>query len=131
MTLELLDNPWLWFFLIGITISIMSILVGHHQSDLINLKKSIGDIELALIHEDHKINENFEKIHKDLSMVEREVNQALITVQTKHKKQSSRFKPVGKKLQKFLTPKGKIKKHYRDNPIAQKCYQKFHSLQNI
>jgi hypothetical protein len=47
---------------------------------------------------------------------------------TKYKKYKKSFKPMNKKYQKFLTPKGRIKKHYRDNPMAQKCYEKFHAL---
>lgn len=48
----------------------------------------------------------------------------------KYKKHVKSFKPLSKKFQKFLTPSGRIKKHYRDNPIAQECYQKFHGIKS-
>lgn len=106
MILELLGNTWFLLFLEVIIMSIMGILIGFHQHAVVNLKKSLADLELALMQEDEKINKNFERIHSDLSMLEKEVNQAFITAQAKHKKQPNPFKPVGKKFKKFLTPKG-------------------------
>ncbi len=131
---ELMCDVWLWIFLMIITMSIMSILMLYYRKDF---QKSLRDLEEALLQEDANINQNFERIHRDLSIIEREINHTSHLAEDFYKQQSGvsslarTSKPVGKKAKKFLTPMGKIKKQYRDHPLAQKCYEKFHNMQVI
>ena len=147
---EILFNIWFWIYIWAIASSIMIIFIPFHQNDLSHLKKSIENLKQSLIDEDEKINQNFEKIHKDLNTVEREINQMVVLAKKIDKShyvfdenlksgdnhivigpsyvRTKSLKPIGKKAKKFLTINGEIKKKYRDNPIAQKCYQKFQAL---
>ncbi len=129
----LLANMWFWIFFTLIAMSIMSVLMVSYRNDL---KKTLEDLQVALAQEDLNINQNFERIHKDLSIVEREVNHAAKVAEEFYKEKSkvSKFIPykrAGKKIQKYLTSNGKIKKQYRDHPLAQKCYKKFNNLQTV
>ena len=148
--IEILSNIWFWVYVLAISSSIMSIFILFHQNDLFNLKKSMGNLQQSLIDEDEKINQNFAKIHKDLDTIEREMNQMVVLAKKIDKShyvvdenlksgdnhivigpsyvRTKSLKPIGKKAKKFLTLNGEIKKKYRDNPIAQKCYQKFQAL---
>lgn len=99
-----------------------------NKGELGKLKKCLGELETALIKEDEKINENFQKVQDSLNLAEREIKHVFTVAENA---QNKRYKVLGKKATKFLTPKGKIKKHYRDNPIAQQFYAKFHKLQSI
>lgn len=117
-----------------VVLSILGVAVYFTQKDLINVKKSLGEMETVLIKENEKIDENFKKVQDSLSLAEREIKHVFTVAENAQKKQypSVRAVPVkvvGNKAMKFLTPKGKIKKHYRDNPTAQKFYAKFHNLQ--
>lgn len=132
-TLGLLANIWFWIFLMVIIMSIMSILMVSYRNDL---QKTLEDLQTALSQEDMNINQNFEKIHRDLSIVERELNHSAKIAEEFYKEkskvsQTSAYERAGKKIKKYLTPKGKIKKQYLDNPIAQKCYVKFNNLQAV
>lgn len=118
------------FALICFTVVIIAfIAISFNQNEMNKIKESLKQLETQLAQEDQKINENFEKIHRDIGIVEREVNHAL--TKTVYKKKAYTYKQMGKKAQKFLTPKGKIKKAYLNNPLAHQYYQKFHRLQEI
>lgn len=106
-------------------LSIQSIFIWLHQDNFNTLRKSIKELEDNLALEDSKINQNFEKIHNDLSVAEREIQQAVNAMV-----QANKNPPVepNKEFQTFLTPKGRIKKQYRHTSIAKKLYKQFHSL---
>lgn len=170
MVIELLFNAWFWGGLTVLLLSIISLFIA------MSLKKSIKNVEQIIQDEDQKISKNFEKIHTNMNLVGREINQAVtisknlaehqaaetqvistgriiggnstpennLTFTSLHPKKVPRriarkYKnydfgqsPLkytrGKKFQKFLTPSGRIKKHYRNDLSAQECYQKFHGI---
>jgi len=152
MIYELFSNAWVLFYLMVISISLFTLMI------VLRYKKTMQDLHQSLTEGDEKINQNFEKIYNGIDLVEREINQVVtisknlaenqegkpekkftgsdpivlppVNNRIKYKKHSKSFKPLSKKYQKFLTPKGKIKKHYRDNPMAQECYQKFHGIKS-
>lgn len=134
MIFELLSNPLFPLLTMGIWVVVLNILVVKQNSSIINLNKTVKNLKQSFLEEDNKINENFSRFHKDLITMEREVNHhGAILARTVHQKQSTPSTPstpfiLDKKLRKFLTPKGKIKKKYQNNPSAQECYKKFHNL---
>lgn len=120
MILQILASTWFWIFFMLITMSIMAILMAYYKNDL---QKCFIDLQIALEQENNNINKNFEQIHGNLNVLEREIDHA------SHVTKVNVYKPLGKKSSKFLTPKGKLKKKYLNDPLAQKCYQKFHNVQ--
>lgn len=126
-----------WMIIAMVIISGHSIFILSHDKHLNNLKKTLKEMQASLLEEDSKISRNFDKIHNDLSLAEREIMHAISIIDKdiqgadRTNKKSFFQKPMGKKAQKFLTPRGKIKKQYRNNQIAQKCYLKFHNMQKV
>jgi hypothetical protein len=121
------DNIWFTIISVGI-IAIQSVFILSHQKHLHNLIQSFKALDAYLEEEGVEITKNFNKIQGDIDVVSREISHAIALSERSKKKTSL---PKGKKAEKFLTISGKIRKQYRDNPIAQKCYEKFHRLQNI
>jgi len=130
MTVEFFSSTEFYALCVLILVAIMFFNMIFNKNELGKLKKCLVELETALIKEDEKINENFQKVHESLNLAEREIKHVL-TVTVGQGAQNKQYKVLGKKAGKFLTPKGKIKKHYRDNPIAQQFYAKFHKLQNV
>lgn len=134
MLVNMFSSTWFAFSSI-VFLSSLALYAIHTGIEVFKIKETMQKLSESFSEGDHKINENFEKIHNDLSIVERELNQVvnvsknLCYQSSQPSKHSSKYiKPIGKKHRKFLTPKGKIKKHYKDDPEAQEYYQKFHKL---
>lgn len=153
-SLQVLSSVWFWVYLIVFSMLLSSIL------SIFKIKKTMNDLHQSLTEGDEKINQNFEKISNGIDLVEREINQAVTISKNLAEHQAAESQVIStenitgstqvpntridfgqsplrytrrkmsKKFQKFLTPKGKIKKHYRDNPIAQECYEKFHRIKS-
>lgn len=130
---------------IGFAICFGALIV--HQMYLNSLRKCqiscMEELSRVLSNGEVQINENFDKIKSCLNTLEHEIfniaknipfNKDLksgsnhLVIGPSHLVRTKSLKPISKKFQKFLTPKGKIKKQYRDNPIAHECYQKFQAL---